>query len=131
MSRQPPRPTRTYTLLPYPTLFRSLRSRGRPRPRHPGRPLCGRGAGGILRGVQRVPLQRSAPPAGNIADGGRAHGPSLRRVAAGVGRGYAPDGFPTVTAPPGAVGGVAPTYARFDDFPFPLRIAGFKAPEAG
>src|SRR3546814_6563705 len=33
MIRRPPRSTRTYTLFPYPTLFRSQRSRARPRHR--------------------------------------------------------------------------------------------------
>src|SRR3546814_13224502 len=62
----------------------------------------------MLRGGQRVPLQRSAPPAGNIADGGRAPGPSLRRVAACVGRGY----------------------ARFDDSPFPIPPCRLQSPGA-
>src|SRR3546814_20824516 len=63
MIRRPPRSTRTYTLLPYTTLFRSER-----RCRAPDRPLSGATQGGILpHGLGAGAL----PCTGRLADMGR------------------------------------------------------------
>src|SRR3546814_7102236 len=66
MIRRPPRSTRTDTLFPYTTLFRSLRHRVRtglrvahPRPARRGRHMAGRGVGAAARGRGgRAPQRR-------------------------------------------------------------------------
>src|SRR3546814_9533362 len=59
MLRQPPSPTRTYTLFPSTTLFRSHAARGRN-----ARPV----AGGVELGRSRAPLHRSADPALHLVE---------------------------------------------------------------
>src|SRR3546814_10173343 len=136
MIRRPPRSTRTDTLFPYTTLFRSLpqrqqgdddRARGRGRLRG-----ARRAAGGDRRQralhlgqPRRVQEDRARRGAGGTAAGAPAAVGAGRSVALTaamgiVGRGYAPDGFRVTrsthfTAARGqgarsrAAGGVAPT----------------------
>src|SRR3546814_8945693 len=75
MIRRPPRSTRTATLFPYTTLFRSLRPRGRggrrdrlqlldvPPPRRPARVLPARSADADHAGIElrHLPLQQGTP----------------------------------------------------------------------
>src|SRR3546814_20032700 len=80
MIHRPPRSTRTYTLFPYTTLFRSLHELLRHRPRRPR----------LARGPLRVPLHGAAaerertvaagPPAGAAGDLATGH----RRAGAGA-----------------------------------------------
>src|SRR3546814_3225637 len=100
MIRRPPRSTRTDTLFPYTTLFRS-------------RGVAGRHAVGEVRRAHDVAVvQGSGPvhrrprqPWGAAAEGVAESRRTLRRV----GRGYAPDMHLDSAR---AVGGVAPTYGR-------------------
>src|SRR3546814_12563973 len=100
MIRRPPRSTRTATLFPYTTLFRSLRPRGRggrrdrlqlldvPPPRRPARVLPARSADADHAGIElrHLPLQQGTPRAPLL--------PDLRRRALPRGRGSAHRGRP-------------------------------------
>src|SRR5690606_18081050 len=55
-----------------PAGLRRVRREGGPRRVHADRSVCRGGTGGILRGVQRIPLQRSAGTAAVDAEGGGA-----------------------------------------------------------
>src|SRR3546814_2657281 len=63
MIRRPPRSTRTYTLFPYTTLFRSAHRRTRHRPRY-GRPRNSRSAPSHDRSATRARHSRAAPRTG-------------------------------------------------------------------
>src|SRR3546814_15730333 len=70
MIRRPPRATRTDTLFPYPTLFRSARPVGTPSQPPPA--VAGGGAKSsrlppLLQTAQESPGQRSAPPVAEAA----------------------------------------------------------------
>src|SRR3546814_4472303 len=61
MIRRPPRSTRTDTLFPYTTLFRSTRRRGDD-PADPPGAAHALGQGGLVAGRLAVPSSRSVPP---------------------------------------------------------------------
>src|SRR3546814_5887216 len=99
MIRRPPRSTRTDTLFPYTTLFRSQRVAGE----SVGLGVVREGGPGGLRIHDRVlsdRVERALPGVRRLARGARAAGSRY------VGRGYAPD-IPRTSK---AVGDVAPTY---------------------
>src|SRR3546814_5764369 len=62
-----PRSTRTDTLFPYTTLFRSAAAQGRPRPGGGGRRVAGRGAARSSRGGRDRPLAASRVRSGAVA----------------------------------------------------------------
>src|SRR3546814_7302434 len=126
MIRQPPRSTRTDTLFPYTTLFRSADQRGagilQARLRHRG----GVGEGVAGRGFRTVVRQRPRLRAHErIVPVGRGYAPDSPRTTTCThirdiplrspplqGEGLGGDGFPQRRRKSKAVGGVAPTYVR-------------------
>src|SRR3546814_6402326 len=91
MIRRPPRSTRTDTLFPYTTLFRSHQAGLRPKALKPGRFPCAPGPGG-LQGPARRPAAAPASPMKEASmagrelvggSGGRIHCHALRPMAPG------------------------------------------------
>src|SRR5690606_16070949 len=68
----------------FPAGLRRIRGRGRRRRRSRHRPVRGRSAGGILRRLQRIPLQRPGTAAGQLSAGGGALRALLWTVALGA-----------------------------------------------